>query len=69
MGLSEGLKKGSPLPFCLQHSQDPSALFSLSLYDRSLLSELSRCTWEALRVFFQEAVPQRGAVAGAVVAI
>ena len=27
-------------------------------YDRSFLSELSRWAWEALRVFFREAVPQ-----------
>jgi len=39
------------------------------LYDRSLLSELSRCAWEALRAFFQEAVPQGDGVPGAVIAI
>ena len=27
------------------------------LYDRSLLSELSHCAWEAMRPFFQDAVP------------
>ena len=27
------------------------------LYDRSLLSELSRCAWEALRAISREAVP------------
>ena len=39
------------------------------LYDRSLLSELSRCAWEALRGFFREAVPQGDAMSGAVIAI
>jgi len=39
------------------------------LYNRSLLSELSRCAWEALRVFFREAVPQGDAMPGAVIAI
>ena len=36
---------------------------------RLLLSELSRCAWEALRVFFREAVPQGDAMPGAVIAI
>ena len=39
------------------------------LYDRSLLSELSRCAWEALSVFFQEAVSQKAAVPGVFTAI
>jgi hypothetical protein len=34
----------------------PKILRRYFLYDRSLLSELSRCAWEALRVFFREAV-------------
>jgi hypothetical protein len=40
-----------------------------AFYDRSLLSELSRCVWESLRMFLRETVPQRGAVPGAVIAI
>ena len=36
------------------------------LYDRKLLSDLSRCGWETLKEFFQEAVPEEEAVPGAV---
>jgi len=32
------------------------------LYDRKLLSELSRCAWETLKECFQEAVPEEDAV-------
>jgi len=39
------------------------------LYNRGLLSELSRCGWKSLKVFFQEAVPEEDAVPGAVIAI
>ena len=39
------------------------------LYDRRLLSDLSRCGWESLKVFFHEAVPEENAVPGAVIAI
>ena len=39
------------------------------LYDRKLLSKLSRCAWETLKEFFQEAVPEDDAVPGAVIAI
>ena len=38
------------------------------LYDRKLLSDLSRCGWESLKVFFQEVVPKKGTVPGATVA-
>ena len=47
----------------------PKILRKYLLYDRSLLSELSRCTWESLKAFFQEAVPEEDAVPGAVIAI
>ena len=47
----------------------PKILRRYFLYDRSLLSELSRCVWESLRMFLRETVPQRGAVPGAVIAI
>ena len=39
------------------------------LYDRSLLSGLSRYGWEALKVFFQGVFYEEGAVPGAVIAI
>jgi hypothetical protein len=39
------------------------------LYDRKLLSDLSRCAWETLRVFIKEVNPDKGAVPGAVIAI
>jgi len=39
------------------------------LYDRSLLSDLSRCGWESLKVFFQGTTPEQNAVPGAVIAI
>jgi len=47
----------------------PKILQRYFLYDRSLLSELSRFAWEALRVFFQETVSQKGAVPGVFTAI
>jgi hypothetical protein len=47
----------------------PKILRRYFLYNRSLLSELSRCAWEALRAFFRETVPQGNAVPGAVIAI
>jgi hypothetical protein len=47
----------------------PKILRRYFLYDRSLPSELSRCAWESLKMFFRETVPQRGAVPRAVIAI
>ena len=47
----------------------PKILRRYFLYDRKLLSGLSRCGWESLKLFFQEAVPEEGAVPRAVVAI
>jgi hypothetical protein len=47
----------------------PKILPRYFLYDRSLLSGLSRCGWESLKVFFQDAFYEEGAVPGAVVAI
>jgi ribosomal protein S27E len=40
----------------------PKVLRRYFLYDRKLLSELSRCAWESLKAFFQEAVPEEDAV-------
>jgi hypothetical protein len=47
----------------------PKILRRYFLYDRRLLSDLSRCGWESLKVFFHEAVPEENAVPGAVIAI
>jgi hypothetical protein len=47
----------------------PKILRRYFLYDRKLLSELSRCAWETLKEFFQEIVPEEDAVPGAVIAI
>jgi len=47
----------------------PKILRRYFLYDRKLLSDLSRCGWETLKQFFREAIPEEGAVPGAVVAI
>jgi hypothetical protein len=43
----------------------PKILRRYFLYDRKLLTDLSRCGWESLKVFFQEAVPEKDAVPGA----
>jgi len=47
----------------------PKILRRYFLYNRGLLSELSRCAWESLKAFFQEAVPEEDAVPGAVITI
>jgi len=47
----------------------PKILRRYFLYDRSLLSDLSHCGWESLKLFFQESVPEKGAVPGAAIAI
>ena len=47
----------------------PKILRRYFLYDRKLLSDLSRCGWESLKVFFQETVPKEDAATGAVIAI
>ena len=47
----------------------PKILRRYFLYDRKLLSELSRCAWETLKEFFQQAVPEKDAVPGAIIAI
>jgi hypothetical protein len=38
-------------------------------YDRDLLSDLSRCAWDSLKLFLPEAVPERNPIPGAVIAI
>ncbi|MBM4272030.1 MAG: transposase [Deltaproteobacteria bacterium] len=47
----------------------PKILRRYFMYDRGLLSELSRCAWESLKVFLQEAVPERRPVPGSIIAI
>lgn len=47
----------------------PKILPRYFLYDRDLLSDLSRCAWESLNLFLQEAVPERNRIPGAVIAI
>jgi len=47
----------------------PKILRKYFLYDRRLLSELSRCAWDSLKTFFQTIVPEEDAVPGAVIAI
>jgi hypothetical protein len=55
----------------------PKILRRYFLYDRKLLSDLSRCGWDSLKIFSQEAVPEEdpvlggkeSAVPGAVIAI
>jgi hypothetical protein len=39
------------------------------LYDRDLLSDLSRSAWESLKLFLLEAVPEKNPIPGAVIAI
>ena len=47
----------------------PKLVRKCFLYDRSLLTDLSRCAWESLKVIYQDAVPQDDSVPGAVIAV
>jgi hypothetical protein len=47
----------------------PKILRRYFLYDRRLLSELSRCAWDSLKVFLRGIVPKEDAIPGAVIAI
>ena len=47
----------------------PKILRRYFLYDRKLLADLSRCAWEALKVFLQDAVPENDPIPGAVIAV
>ena len=47
----------------------PKILRRYFLYDRKLLSDLSRCGWKALKAFYTTGVREQKAVCGAVVAI
>ncbi len=45
----------------------PKILRRYFLYDRKLLADLSRCAWESLKIFLQEAVPENDPFPGAVI--
>ena len=47
----------------------PKFLRRYFLYDRKLLSGLSRCGWESLKEFVSEVVLEKDAVPGAVIAV
>ena len=47
----------------------PKILRRYFLYDRKLLPTLSRCAWESLKVFMQQAVPEKEPIPGAVIAV
>ena len=47
----------------------PKILRRYFLYDRDLLSDLSRCAWESLKLILQETVPEKNPIPGAVIAI
>ena len=47
----------------------PKMLRRYFLYDRKLLAALSRSAWESLKVFMQQAVPEKEPIPGAVIAI
>jgi hypothetical protein len=47
----------------------PKILRRYFLYDRSLLLELSRCIWETLKIYYQQGVPGKNSVPGAVIAL
>ena len=47
----------------------PKILRRYFLYDRKLLAALSRCAWESLKVFMQQAVPEKEPIPGAVIAV
>ena len=47
----------------------PKILRRYFLYDRKLLADLSRCAWESLKVFLQDAVDENDPIPGAVIAM
>ena len=47
----------------------PKILRRCFLYDRKLLADLSRCAWESLKVFLQDAVHENDSIPGAVIAV
>jgi len=57
------------VPHCHFIFSIPKILRRYFLYDRKLLAGLSRCAWESLKVFIQEAVPEKEHIPGAVIAM
>ena len=47
----------------------PKILRRYFLYDRKLLAGFSRYAWESLKVFIQQAVPEKEPISGAVIAV
>jgi len=47
----------------------PKILRRYFLYDRKLFADLSRCAWESLKVFLQDAVPENDPIPGTVIAL
>ncbi|HAR49510.1 MAG TPA: hypothetical protein DCR81_05300 [Smithella sp.] len=47
----------------------PKILWRYFLYDRKLLAGISRCAWDSLKVFMQQAVPEKEPLPGAVIAV
>jgi len=56
-------------PFCIAVGRSDNCAHEKEKHDRKLLSELSRCGWEALKCFFKTITRDQKAVSGAVVAI
>ena len=46
----------------------PKILRKYFLYDRKLLTELSRSAWQSLKIFLRASVPEKASVPGAVIA-
>jgi hypothetical protein len=46
----------------------PKILRTYFLYDRKLLTELSRSAWQSLKIFLRATVPEKDSVPGAVIA-
>lgn len=57
------------VPHCHFVFSIPKIIHPYFLYDRNLLSDLSRCAWESLKVFLHEAVPENGPISGIVITI
>lgn len=66
MALSGGSKGGSAQACGMSI---PKILRRYFLYDRSLLSDLSRCEWESLKAFYTTGIRDQKVAPGVVVAI
>jgi hypothetical protein len=47
----------------------PKILRRYFLYDRDLLSDLTRCAWESIKLFLQETVTEKNPIPDAAIAI